>query len=172
MTRTQTQTQTHTRTRTQTQTQTHTQTHTRTQTQTHTRFNRFLGIRCVAITDHDVHLSLPFRPEFVGDPMRPALHGGIMSTLADVAGGMAVWSGLEDPRARVATIDLRIDYLRPGRLETLDARAHVVRKGNRVGVVDVVLFHPTNEDHTVATGKAVYNIVLQKEPIQGPDFAK
>jgi uncharacterized protein (TIGR00369 family) len=61
-----------------------------------------------------------------------------------VAGGMAVWSDLEDPRARVATIDLRVDYLRPGRLERLDAKAHVVRKGNRVGVVDVVIFPPTH----------------------------
>ncbi len=125
-------------------------------------FNRFLGIKCVDVTDAGVHLSLPFRPEFVGDPMRPALHGGVMSTLADVAGGMAVWADLEDPRARVATIDLRIDYLRPGRLETLDARATVVRKGNRVGVVDVVIFHPAMPDETVATGKGVYNIVLRK----------
>ena len=125
-------------------------------------FNRFLGIKCVEVTDAGVHLSLPFRPEFVGDPMRPALHGGVMSTLADVAGGMAVWADLEDPTARVATIDLRIDYLRPGRLETLDARATVVRKGNRVGVVDVVIFHPALPDETVATGKGVYNIVLRK----------
>jgi len=124
-------------------------------------FNRFLGIRCVTVGEGGVHLSLPFRPEFVGDPMRPALHGGVMSTLADVAGGMAVWSGLEDPRARVATIDLRVDYLRPGRLETIDARAHVVRMGNRVGVVDIVVSHPDHQGEVVATGKGVYNIMTR-----------
>lgn len=129
-------------------------------------FNKFLGIKVHEIAAKHVHLTLPFRPEFVGDPMRPAMHGGVMSTLADVAGGLTVWAGLEDLRARVATIDLRVDYLRPGRLETIDAKAHVVRKGNRVGVVDVVLFHPNHPNETVATGKGVYNIVLRKEPQQ------
>src|SRR4249919_3814954 len=127
-------------------------------------FNRFLGIKVAGISETSVHLTLPFRPEFVGDPMRPALHGGVMSTLADVAGGLAVWTGLEDVRSRIATIDLRVDYLRPGRLDTLDAKAHVVRMGNRVGVVDVVLFHPSHPDETVATGKGVYNLVMRKEP--------
>src|SRR5580693_9413428 len=94
-------------------------------------FNRFLGIKVASIEEGNIHLTLPFRPEFVGDPMRPALHGGVMSTLADVAGGLAVWTGLDSALARVATIDLRIDYLRPGRLEQLDATAIVVRKGNR-----------------------------------------
>ncbi|HSQ68138.1 MAG TPA: hotdog fold thioesterase [Polyangiaceae bacterium] len=126
-------------------------------------FNRFLGIKVVKLGDGKVHLTLPFRPEFVGDPIRPAMHGGVLSTMADVAGGIAVWSGLAEPRARVATIDLRVDYLRPGRLETIDAAAVVVRKGNRVGVVDVSLFHPDRPDEVVATGKGVYNIVLRKE---------
>ena len=126
-------------------------------------FNRFLGIKVVKLGEGEVHLTLPFRPEFVGDPIRPAMHGGVLSTLADVAGGIAVWSGLAEPRARVATIDLSVDYLRPGRLETIDAAAIVVRKGNRVGVVDVTLFHPDRTDDVVATGKGVYNIVLRKE---------
>lgn len=129
-------------------------------------FNRFLGIKVAGIEEGPegvVHLTLPFRPEFVGDPMRPALHGGVMSTLADVAGGLAVWTGLDDVQSRVATIDLRIDYLRPGRLERLDAHARVVRKGNRVGVVDVKLFHPIAENEIVATGKGVYNIVTRSK---------
>jgi len=128
-------------------------------------FNRFLGIKVAEIAKTHIHLTLPFRKEFIGDPMRPAMHGGVMSTMADVAGGLAVWADLDDPRGRVATIDLRVDYLRPGRLETIDAKAHVVRKGNRVGVVDVVLFHPSHPDETVATGKGVYNLVMaKKEP--------
>ena len=127
-------------------------------------FNRFLGIRVLEVTEGGARLSLPFRPELVGDPLRPALHGGVLSTLADVAGGMAMWADIEDPMARVATIDLRVDYLRPARLETLDARAHVVRQGNRVGVVDVVIFHPSTATETIATGKAVYNIVVTRAP--------
>jgi len=145
-------------------------------------FNKFLGIKCVTIDDGFVRIELPWRAEFIGDPMRPAMHGGVISTMADVAGGMAVWSSLMDPNARVSTIDLRVDYLRPGRLATLVAEGHVVRTGNRVAVVDVKLFHPTDEApvpharakgesgpplaDVIATGKGVYNVKLVKPPSQ------
>jgi uncharacterized protein (TIGR00369 family) len=125
-------------------------------------FNRFLGVKMTAVKTGFVRLEVPFRDELVGDPHRPALHGGVLSTLADAAGGSAVWSGVEDTRARVSTIDLRIDYLRPAKLELLIAEATVVRLGNRVGVVDVRLFQPSAEADTVATGKGVYNIFLKK----------
>lgn len=126
-------------------------------------FNRFLGIRVVDLRPGYARLEVPFRDELVGDPLRPALHGGVLSALADVAGGAAVWSGLEDDRARVSTIDLRVDYLRPARLEDVVAEASVVRLGNRVGVADVRLFHPAAEPETIATGKGVYNLMVKRD---------
>lgn len=131
-------------------------------------FNKFLGIKCSSTGDGFVRIELPWRAEFVGDPMRPAMHGGVISTMADVAGGMAVWTSLMDPNARVSTIDLRVDYLRPGRLATLVAEGHVVRTGNRVAVVDVKLFHAGDESTTIATGKGVYNVKLVKQPTSKP----
>lgn len=126
-------------------------------------FNRYLGVRCVEVRRGYAKLEVPFRDELVGDPLRPALHGGVISALADAAGGAAVWTGIEDERARVSTIDLRIDYLRPARLVTILAEATLVRLGNRVGVADVRLFHPDAEAETVATGKGVYNVTIKKE---------
>jgi uncharacterized protein (TIGR00369 family) len=131
-------------------------------------FNRYLGVKVAALRDGFARLEVPFRDELVGDPLRPALHGGVLSALADTAGGAAVWTGLADERARVSTIDLRIDYLRPARLATVVAEASVVRLGNRVGVADVRLFHPDDHNHTIATGKGVYNIILKKERLPTP----
>jgi uncharacterized protein (TIGR00369 family) len=125
-------------------------------------FNRVLGVKCTVAREGFVRLEIPFRPELIGDPTRPALHGGVMSALADTAGGAAVWTTLEDERARVSTIDLRIDYLRPGQSETVVCEATVVRAGNRVGVTDMRIFHPSNETETIATGKGVYNIIIKK----------
>jgi len=125
-------------------------------------FNRFMGLRVVEIDRGRVRLEVPFRPELIGDPLRQAMHGGVISMLADTAGGAAVWSSLDEPRARVSTIDMRIDYLRPGRQETLVAEASVVRAGRRVGVTDMRLFHPSAPNDTIATGKGVYNIVIPK----------
>jgi uncharacterized protein (TIGR00369 family) len=109
-----------------------------------------------------VRLEVPFREELIGDPVRPALHGGVMSALADAAGGAVVWASLDDERARVSTIDLRLDYLRPGKLELLVAEAQLVRIGNRVGVADVRLFNGGSPEVTIATGKGVYNVSLRK----------
>jgi uncharacterized protein (TIGR00369 family) len=124
-------------------------------------FNRYLGVRVTEARSGFARFEVPFRDELVGDPLRPALHGGVLSALADTTGGAAVWVSIDDERARISTIDLRIDYLRPARLATLIAEATVVRLGNRVGVADVRLFH-TGEGETVATGKAVYSIVVKK----------
>jgi len=126
-------------------------------------FNRFLGLRVEEIRPGFVRLLVPFRDELVGDPLRPALHGGVLSALADTAGGAAVWTNVTDDRGRVSTIDLRIDYLRPGKLEPIIAEANVVRVGNRVGVADVRVFHASDPSVTIATGKGVYNIVTVKD---------
>src|SRR5262245_47070123 len=83
-------------------------------------FNKYLGMR-VAMAEHGrVVLEGPFREELVGDPLKRALHGGVISALADTAGGMAIWMALASEQL-VSTIDLRIDYLRPGKGETLVA---------------------------------------------------
>jgi uncharacterized protein (TIGR00369 family) len=130
--------------------------------QDHIPYNRVLGVRVVGVERGMVRMMVPFRPELVGDPLRPALHGGVLSALADTAGGAAIWSGIDDDRGRVSTIDLRIDYLRPARLEDVVAEARTVRLGKRVGVADIRLFHPAREDETIATGKGVYNVLHAK----------
>lgn len=130
-------------------------------------FNRLLGIQAPTIGRGNIVMVVPYRDELIGDPLKKALHGGVISALADTAGGLAVWSALEDARARVSTIDLRVDYLRPGRQEDLHAHASLVRVGKTVGVADVRLFHPSDEAATIATGKGVYAIRLAREHQHG-----
>ena len=126
-------------------------------------FNKFLGITVDEASEGYVRLQLPFRNEYIGDASRPALHGGVISTLIDTAGGFAVWTQLASIEDRVSTIDLRVDYLAPGAPEPLCADATIVRVGNRVGVVDVRCWQPSQPARTVATGKAVYNIKRKED---------
>jgi uncharacterized protein (TIGR00369 family) len=125
-------------------------------------FNRFMGLKAIVLDRGNIIFEIPYRDELIGDPMKRALHGGVLSMLADTAGGFAVWSALDDERARVSTIDLRVDYLTPGAQSAIRAHATLVRAGKTVGVSDIRLYHPNAESVTVATGKGVYAIRIAK----------
>jgi uncharacterized protein (TIGR00369 family) len=125
-------------------------------------FNAYLGIRVAELREGFARLELPFRPELVGDPVRPALHGGAIGTLIDTAGGAAAMTMI-GARGTVSTIDLRVDYLRPGQMKTLICESTVARMGNRVASVDARVFHPDALDHLIATGKGVYSVRRLKE---------
>ena len=121
----------------------------------HVPFNRLLGMRGESASAGRAVLVLPVKPEHVGDPRRPALHGGVISSLIDTAGGVAAWSAL-GPGESVSTVDLMVDYLEPARVAgPLRAEAELVRKGNRVCHVRVRV---TQDEVLVAEGRGVYNI--------------
>jgi uncharacterized protein (TIGR00369 family) len=118
-------------------------------------FNRLLGMTGESVARGQAVLLLPVRPDFIGDVRRPAVHGGVLSTLIDTAGGLAAWSALADDES-VSTVDLRVDFLEPAGLAgPLRAEAELVRKGNRVCHVRIAL---TQDGILVAEGRAVYNI--------------
>ncbi len=124
-------------------------------------FNKFIGLRVELAENGFARLFLPYRPEFTGDARRPALHGGILSTLIDTCGGVAVWTRcqLDD---RIATIDMRVDYLRPAPQADLVAEARVRLMGNRVGNVQTKIFTREEPEKIIAEGSAVYNIRRHK----------
>ena len=122
-----------------------------------TPFFRFLGMAFNVVKVGRVEIEIPFRQELIGNPELPALHGGVISALLDTCGGAAVWSQL-GKGDRVSTVDLRVDYLRPGRPETLIGVGRVIRLGNRVGVAELRAFHPGRVDEPVAVGTGVYNV--------------
>lgn len=118
-------------------------------------FNKLLGITGESVGDGRAVLALPVRQEHLGDTRRPSLHGGVVSSLIDSAGGLAAWSALGTGES-VSTVDLMVDFLEPARLGApLRAEAELVRKGNRVCHVRVRV---TQDGLLVAEGRGVYNI--------------
>ncbi|WP_245615872.1 PaaI family thioesterase [Andreprevotia chitinilytica] len=73
-----------------------------------------LGIRYVSSSAGVVTLELPFSEAIIGNPETRVLHGGVVTTLIDTASGSAIYTLLPGPEG-VATLDLRIDYLRPAK---------------------------------------------------------
>jgi uncharacterized protein (TIGR00369 family) len=119
-------------------------------------YNRFLGIRVETLGNGHALLWLSPRPEFVGDPRRGSIHGGVISALADTAAGAAAWSTLEPLEDAVSTVDLRIDYLEPATAQgDLRAEAQVRRKGNRVCHAGVEI---SQGGTLISIGTGVYTI--------------
>lgn len=120
-------------------------------------FNAFLGIKVRSLAKGTCTLYVPFREELVGDARHDALHGGVISALVDTSGGFAVWS-MCDINDRIATIDMRVDYLKPARGSGVVAESQVKLLGNRVGNVHTRVYSEADPEETIAEGRAVYNI--------------
>ena len=121
-------------------------------------FNKWVGIQLLEIERGRLTARVPFRDVLIGDPTRPAIHGGVISTLVDTVGGGAVFTLVQAHTGdKVATIDLRVDYLLPGRPADLFAEAQVIRVGNRVGVASIEVTQEGAEG-PIAVGKGVYTI--------------
>ena len=107
-------------------------------------FNQVLGLKITSIEPARVQGSIEMRRELVGHYSHNRVHGGVISASLDAMGGLAVMAAIgarhldEAPEQRLhrfgklGTIDLRIDYLRPGIGEHFELRAEVLRLGSRV----------------------------------------
>ena len=130
------------------------------------RFNQVLGLKLLTWGAGGPTLRFDMRPELIGHHLYGRLHGGVISATLDATGGLALmWAIGEkhagEPAAQVmqrfsklGTIDLRVDYLRPGLGKHFVASAEVVRLGGRVGTTQMRL---VNDDGTlIATAAAAY----------------
>ena len=107
-------------------------------------FNRVLGLQITALRPEQVVARIGMRPELVGHYSYNRVHGGVISAGLDAMGGLAVMAAIgarhmdESPEqrlhrfAKLGTIDLRIDYLRPGIGDHFTLHAEVLRLGSRV----------------------------------------
>ena len=107
-------------------------------------FNQVLGLKITSLRAERVVARIDMRPELVGHPAYNRLHGGVISAGLDAMGGLAVMAAIgarhmDEPPAqrlqrfhKLGTIDLRVDYLRPGISEYFELRAEVLRLGSRV----------------------------------------
>jgi len=127
----------------------------------HIAFNKHLGLKVESFDAEAPKLCFDMRPELVGNPARQILHGGVISAALDVAGGLAIMlSVVKDAEItpstfpNIGTIDLRVDYLRPGRGKHFIATARIVRKGSRIAVIHMELHNDQGE--LIATGGGAY----------------
>ncbi|GAB3187003.1 thioesterase family protein [Hydrogenophaga aquatica] len=129
-------------------------------------FNTVLGLKITSITPELVTARIDMRNELVGHYAYNRIHGGVISAGLDAMGGLAVMAAIgarhmdESPEqrlhrfAKLGTIDLRIDYLRPGIGEFFELRAEVLRLGSRVASTRMGFHGPDGK--LLSTGSGAY----------------
>lgn len=107
-------------------------------------FNQVLGLKITSLKPTEVRARIDMKRELIGHFSFNRIHGGVISAGLDAMAGLAVMAAIgarhmdETPMQRLqrfsklGTIDLRIDYLRPGIGEWFELRAQVMRLGSRV----------------------------------------
>jgi uncharacterized protein (TIGR00369 family) len=115
-------------------------------------FNRVLGLQVTQLHPEGAEGRIAMKPELIGHFAHNRLHGGVISATLDAMGGLAVMAAIgarhmdDAPAqrlqrfAKLGTIDLRVDYLRPAIGDWFDARAQVLRLGSRVASTRMEFF--------------------------------
>lgn len=116
--------------------------------------NRALGMEILEMARGEAVFRLPYDEKLVGNPDTGVLHGGAITALLDGASGAAVFAALID-LVPIATLDLRIDYLRPAEAgRAVMARATCYKMTRNVAFTRAVAYHEDPEDpiaHSVGT---------------------
>ena len=131
-------------------------------------FNSVIGLKIESLRPERVVGRIAMKHELVGHFAFNRLHGGVISAGLDAMGGLATMAAIgarhmdEAPAQRLqrfgklGTIDLRIDYLRPGIGDQFELHAEVLRLGSRVANTRMEFRGPAGK--LQATGAGAYII--------------
>lgn len=113
-------------------------------------FDEFLEVQYERITENSVKVTLPVKPLYLNSV--DVIHGGIISTLAEVALCNTVAPD-ENGRQKVVTVDLNVTFLNRARSEFLTARAFAVKEGRNLTHADCIIHD--DKDNVIAKAKAI-----------------
>ena len=129
-------------------------------------FNKVLGLNVTLLRPELVRARIDMKPDLVGHYSYNRVHGGVVSAALDALAGLAVMAAIgarhmdETPLQRInrfaklGTIDLRVDYLRPAIGEHFELQAEVLRLGSRVASTRMEFFGADGK--LLSTGAGAY----------------
>lgn len=129
-------------------------------------FNKVLGVKIESTSNEHVRTKFEMRDDLVGNFTQGMLHGGVISAILDATGGLMTSIGLlqkiwkqpmeeiEKNLTRISTIDLRVDYLRPGQGRHFVSNGSIMRAGRKVTVTRMEMHN--DQDVLIAVGTGTY----------------
>ncbi|WJV62319.1 thioesterase family protein [Pectobacteriaceae bacterium CE70] len=129
-------------------------------------FNQALGLELLEFAQDHATLTFARQDKMIGNVLQQILHGGVIAAGLDVAAGLVCVGNtllrhetineaeFHHRLSRMGTIDMRVDYLRPGRGERFIITSHLLRGGNKIAVARSEL-HNEQQLH-IASATATY----------------
>ena len=129
-------------------------------------FNKLLGLTIDSMDIENACVRFAMKEDLSGNSVYDTLHGGVVSAILDITGGFVVFLDLFkrvkppltekqlEQFTRIATIDMRVDYLRPGIGKDFVASGYILRTGKKVAVVRTELHN--EEKRLLAVGTSTY----------------
>jgi uncharacterized protein (TIGR00369 family) len=131
--------------------------------------NNFLGLEIVHLEHARAVLRVPYSERLAGNATTGVLHGGVITTAIDSACGVSVITAL-GKRMGIATLDLRIDYLKPAQPgQAVTAAAHCYKVTRNICFVRAIAYHADRDD-PIANCAASF-MITSLEPA-GPALAE
>ncbi len=122
--------------------------------------NHALGLSMTALAPGEATMRLPYRHELIGNPDSGVIHGGAITSLMDACCGAAVYARIGKPIA-IATLDLRIDYLKPATPgEAVIAHATCYKATRHVAFVRCLAYHDGADRQTDPIAHAAASFML------------
>ena len=127
-------------------------------------FNQLLGLKITKFNAQKSEVRFAWQDTLIGNPEKKILHGGVTASALDLAGGTVAAANiieqltdmtpdtLKQSLSKIGTIDLRTDYLRPGRGEEFIVTAHIIRSGSKVAVARMEMHNELGEHIAFGTG--------------------
>ncbi|QSP94141.1 PaaI family thioesterase [Marinobacter salinisoli] len=115
----------------------------------------FIGLECDRFGD-DLIFRLPKKEQNLGNPILPAIHGGVIGGFMELSAAIYLMMSQETPRMP-RIVDFSLDYLRAGLNRETYAECHLTRQGNRVANVMVTAWQKSRAQ-PIATARAHFLI--------------
>lgn len=111
----------------------------------------FIGMECERFGD-DLIFRLPGKPENLGNPFLPAIHGGVIGGFMETSAAIYLMMS-QDTFRMPRIVDFSLDYLRAGLDRETFAECHLTRQGNRVANVMITAWQKSRHE-PIATARA------------------
>ena len=124
-------------------------------------YAKLIGIECTRLGD-ELLFRLPANKDNIGNPILPALHGGVIAGFMELSDALHLLV-LTDIPGLPKIIDFSLDYLRAGQFRDTYAQCQVWRQGRRVANVAITAWQSTPAE-PIATARAHFKIEETSRP--------